>query len=228
MSTPGAGPTTEPVRVVIADDHPVVRAGLAALLQSLPGIEVVGIADSGRAAVREVVTTRPHVAVLDLQMPDLDGVAAAREIARVAPSVAVLVLTMFSDDESLLAAVKAGARGYLVKGAEQEEIARAIRAVAAGDAIFGPVVAQRLLGFLSLPPAAAKPFPGLTARELEVLDLLGAGMSNTIIGARLGVATKTVANTVSSVFAKLQVADRNQAIVRAREAGLGVRGTALQ
>lgn len=212
-----------PIRVVIADDHPVVLAGLSALLSSLPGIEVVGVAATGRAAVREVVTQRPDVAVLDLQMPDLGGIDATREIARVAPGVAVLVLTMSADDQSLVAAMRAGARGYLVKGAEQDEIARAIRAVAAGEAIFGPTVALRVLGLVSSPPpAAVAPFPALTARELEVLDLLAAGLSNAAIAQRLGVAGKTVANTVSTVFAKLQVADRSQAIVRAREAGMGI------
>ena len=137
------------IRVVLADDHPVVRAGLEALLSSLPGIEVVGVAATGREAIREVVTTRPDVAVLDLQMPDLDGFAATRELARSAPDVAVLVLTMFEDDDSVFAAMRAGARGYLVKGAEQEEIARAIRAVAAGEAIFGPGVARRVLTFFA-------------------------------------------------------------------------------
>lgn len=210
------------VRVVLADDHPVVRAGLAALLSSLPGVEVVGVATTGREAIREVVTTRPDVAVLDLQMPELDGFAATRELARVAPEVAVLVLTMHEDDDSVFAAMRAGARGYLVKGAEQEEIERAIRGVAAGEAIFGPGVAQRVLGFFSAPPvAAAEPFPELTAREREILDLLAAGLSNAAIGQSLGVASKTVANNVSAIFTKLQVADRAQAIVRARDAGLG-------
>jgi DNA-binding NarL/FixJ family response regulator len=210
------------IRVVVADDHPVVRAGLAALLGSLPGFEVVAVASTGREAVREVVTARPDVAVLDLEMPDLDGFAAAREIARSTPEVAVLVLTMFSDDDSVFAAMRAGARGYLVKGAEADEIARAIRAVAAGEAIFGPGVAQRMLSFFSAPPdPVAEPFPELTAREREILDLVGAGLSNAAIGQRLGLASKTVANNVSSIFTKLQVADRSQAIVRARDAGLG-------
>lgn len=209
------------VRVVLADDHPVVRAGLEALLSSLPGIEVVAVAATGRDAVREVVTSKPDVAVLDLQMPDLDGFAATREIGRVAPEVAVLVLTMHEDDDSVFAAMRAGARGYLVKGAEQDEIARAIRSVAAGEAIFGPGVAQRVLGFFSAPAPAAPPFPELTAREREILDLLAAGLSNAAIGQRLNVAQKTVANNVSSIFTKLQVADRAQAIVRARDAGLG-------
>jgi DNA-binding NarL/FixJ family response regulator len=211
------------IRVVVADDHPIVREGLTALLSSLPGVEVVGVAATGREAVREVVTAKPDVAVVDLQMPELDGFMATREIARVAPEVAVLVLTMYDDDDSVFTAMRAGARGYLVKGAEQDEIARAIRSVAAGEAIFGPGVAQRVLGFFAAPQlaAASEPFPELTAREREILDLLAAGLSNSAIAQRLGVAPKTVANNVSSIFAKLQVADRAQAIVRARDAGLG-------
>ncbi len=161
-----------PIRVVLADDHPVVRAGLAALLGSMPGIEVVGLAADGFAAVKEVVLQRPDVAVLDLQMPGQDGFAATRELARVAPEVAVLVLTMFDDDDSVFTAMRAGARGYLVKGAEQDDIGRAIRAVASGEAIFGPGVAQRVLRYFSAPPVVADPFPELTTREREILDLL--------------------------------------------------------
>lgn len=214
--------TPSDIRVVVADDHPIVRRGLTALLASLPGFEVVGVASTGRAAVKEVVLTKPDVAVLDLQMPDLDGFAATREIARMAPNVAVLVLTMFSDDDSVFAALRAGARGYLVKGAEQEEISRAIRAVAAGEAIFGPGVAQRMLGFFAaLPAAASDPFGELTPREREILDLLASGLPNAAIARRLAVAPKTVANNLSAIFAKLRVADRAQAIVRARDAGLG-------
>jgi DNA-binding NarL/FixJ family response regulator len=209
------------IRVVLADDHPVVRAGLSALLTSLPGIEVVGVAATGREAIREVITTRPDVAVLDLQMPDLDGFAATRELGRSAPEVAVLVLTMFEDDDSVFAAMRAGARGYLVKGAEQDEIARAIRAVAAGEAIFGPGVARRVLSFFSAPPPAADPFPELTTRERQILDLLAAGLSNTAIANRLDLAAKTVANNVSTIFTKLGTADRAAAIIQARNAGLG-------
>jgi DNA-binding NarL/FixJ family response regulator len=209
------------IRVVLADDHPVVRAGLHALLSSLPGFQVIAVAATGREAVREVVTGRPDVAVLDLQMPDLDGFAATREIARAAPEVAVLVLTMFEDDDSVFAAMRAGARGYLVKGAEQDEIARAIAAVAAGEVIFGPGVAQRVLRFFAGAPPATEPFPELTSREREILDLLAGGLSNAAIAARLSVAQKTVANNVSSIFTKLRVADRAQAIIRARDAGLG-------
>ena len=149
--------------MVLADDHPVVRAGLSALLGSLPDVEVVGVAPDGRAAVKEVVVQRPDVAVLDLQMPAMDGLAAIREIGRAAPDTAVLVLTMFDDEDSLFAAMRAGARGYLVKGAEQDEIHRAIRAVAAGEAIFSPGVAHRVLRYFALPPPVAKPFPSSPA-----------------------------------------------------------------
>jgi len=209
------------IRVVIADDHPIVRAGLTALLTSLPGFTVVGVAATGRAAVREVVTTRPDVAVLDLQMPDLDGIAATKQITHAAPGVAVLVLTMFSDDDSVFAAMRAGASGYLVKGAEQEEIARAIHAVAAGEAIFGPGVAQRVRGFFGTPPTTDTPFPQLTPRERQILDLLAAGLPNASIATRLGVAPKTIANNVTAIFTKLQVASRAAAIIQARDAGLG-------
>ena len=209
------------VRVVLADDHPVVRAGLAALLGSLPDVEVVGVAADGRSAVKEVVLHRPDVAVLDLQMPGLDGFGATREIARLAPEVAVLVLTMFDDEDSVFAAMRAGARGYVVKGAEQGEIGRAIHAVAAGEAIFSPGVALRVLRYFSAPRPVADPFPQLTAREREILDLLAAALPNQAIATRLALSPKTVANHLSSIFTKLQVADRAAAIVRAREAGLG-------
>jgi DNA-binding NarL/FixJ family response regulator len=209
------------VRVVVADDHPIVRAGLVALLSSLPEFEVVATATTGREAVREVVTTRPDVALLDLNMPELDGIAATREIGKVAPEVGVLVLTMYDDDDSVFAAMRAGARGYLVKGVEADDIARAIRSVAAGEAIFGPGVAQRVLGFLTQPPRTEAVFPDLTPREHEILDLIAAGLRNAAIADRMGIAAKTVANNVSSILAKLQVADRAQAIVRARDAGLG-------
>ena len=208
--------------MVLADDHPVVRAGLAALLGSLTDVEVVGVAADGRAAVKEVLLHRPDVAVLDLQMPELDGFGASREIVRSAPGVGVLVLTMFDDDDSVFAAMRAGARGYVVKGAEQDEIARAVRAVAAGEAIFSPGVAQRVLRFLTAPPQqVADPFPELTGREREILVLLAAALPNAAIATRLELAPKTVANHLSSIFTKLQVADRASAIMRARDAGLG-------
>jgi DNA-binding NarL/FixJ family response regulator len=210
------------IRVVVADDHPVVRDGLRALLATLSTMELVAEATTGREAIRAAVAGKPDVLVMDLRMPDLDGAAATAEIARVAPEVAVLVLTMFDDDESVFAAMRAGARGYLVKGASQAEIIRAITAVAAGEAIFGPAVALRVLRFFANPPAAAQPaFPELSPREREVLDLLAGGLSNAAIAGRLGLATKTVGNHTSAIFAKLQVAGRAEAIIRAREAGLG-------
>ena len=210
-----------PVRVVLADDHPVVRDGLSALLSSVPGIEVAGTAATGREAVRAAVTLRPDVLVLDVQMPELNGVAAAREIARAAPTVAVLMLTMFDDDDSVFAAMRAGARGYVLKGATQDEIIRAIHAVAAGEAIFGPGVARRVLGQLAGTADQADPFPELTPRERQVLELLAAGLSSSAIGDRLGLAPKTVTNHASAVFAKLQVTGRAEAVQRARRAGLG-------
>ncbi|MGP3937455.1 response regulator [Nonomuraea sp. KM88] len=209
------------ITVLLADDHPIVRSGLRALLGSIDGLTVIGDAANGHEAVRQAVTHRPDVLVMDIQMPDLDGITATRQITRDAPKVAVLMLTMYHDDDSVFAAMRAGARGYLLKGAEQDEIVRAIRAVAAGEAIFGPGIAQRVLGFFSAPPPADVPFPQLTDRERDVLDLIAAGRPNGEIGRRLGISPKTVANHISSIFTKLQVADRAEAIIRARDAGLG-------
>lgn len=210
-----------PIRVVLADDHPVVRAGMAALLGSLPDLDLVGTAADGRAAIKEVILTRPDVAILDIQMPELDGVEAAREIARAAPDTGVLMLTMFEDDESVFRAMRAGARGYVVKGAEADEIHRSIVAVAAGEAIFSPGVAQKVIRFLTAPRPATDPFPDLTAREREILDLLAASLPNRAIATRLGLSPKTVANHLSTIYGKLRVADRATAILRARDAGLG-------
>jgi DNA-binding NarL/FixJ family response regulator len=209
------------IRVVIADDHPVVRDGLSALLSSVPSVTVAGLAATGREAVRAAVTLRPDVMVLDIQMPELTGVAAAGEIARAAPDVAVLMLTMFDDDDSVFAAMRAGARGYILKGAQQDEIIRAIHAVAAGEAIFGPGVARRVLGLVSAPAAPDIPFPALTSREREVLDLIAAGARNAEIAQRMSIAPKTVANHMAAIYNKLQVADRGQVIILARDAGLG-------
>ncbi|MEU7748661.1 response regulator transcription factor [Nonomuraea sp. NPDC049158] len=209
------------IRIVLADDHPVVRSGLRALLDSISGLTVVAEAADGHAAVREAVTHKPDVLVMDIQMPRLDGIEATRQIARAAPEVAVLMLTMYEDDDSVFSAMRAGARGYLLKGAQQDEIARAIHAVAAGQAIFGPGVARRVLGFFATPPAVQDPFPELTGREREILDLIAAGRPNGQIARHLAIAPKTVANHISSIFTKLQVADRAEAIIRARDAGLG-------
>jgi DNA-binding NarL/FixJ family response regulator len=209
------------IRVLIADDHPLVRQGLQAALAPVDDVEIVAEAATGSAAIREAVLHRPDVVVMDLQMPDLNGIDATRELRRVVPSATVLVLTMFDDDDSVFAAMRAGARGYVLKGAEQQEIARAISAVAAGEAIFGPAVATRVLTYFATPPRAPAPFPELTTREREVLDLIAAGRNNHQIAERLSLSGKTVTNHISAIFAKLQVADRTQAILRARDAGLG-------
>jgi DNA-binding NarL/FixJ family response regulator len=209
------------IRVLIADDHPLVRQGLKAALAPLPEVEIVAEAATGSAAIREAVLHQPDVVVMDLQMPDGSGIDATRELRRALPSAAVLVLTMFDDDDWVFTAMRAGARGYVLKGAEQQEIARAIMAVAAGEAIFGPAVATRVLAYFATPPVTPTPFPELTAREREVLDLIAAGCNNRQIAERLGLSAKTVANHISAIFAKLQVADRTQAILRARDAGLG-------
>lgn len=211
-----------PLRVVIADDHLVVRRGLAALLGSLDGVEVVGEAGNGAEAVREVQLVAPDVVVMDLQMPEMDGIEATRRIRAAMPDVAVLVVTMFEDDDTVLAALDAGARGYLLKGAGQDEIRSALASVSAGNLVVGPTVAAKLVTRLSNPPAPAEPaFPELTAREREVLALAAQGHPNAVIATRLGVAGKTVGNTMSSVFAKLGVATRGEAVAAARQAGLG-------
>ena len=220
---------TDVVRVLVADDHPVVRSGLVGVLSSLEGFEVVAVAADGRAAVREAVLHKPDVALMDLRMPGTDGFAAIRELARAVPELRVCVLTMYDDDDSLFAAMRAGAHGYLLKGAEQEEIARAVRAIAAGEVIFGTGIAVRVLAQLNGAPGgddgrrgvAAGAFPDLTARELEVLDLLAAATPTADIANRLGLTSKTVSNHVSNILTKLHVADRTQAALRAREAGLG-------
>jgi DNA-binding NarL/FixJ family response regulator len=210
------------IRVLIADDHPVMRNGLAALLGSLEDMEVVAVVADGRQAVKEVMLRKPDVALLDLHMPNLDGFAALREISRSVPTTALCVLTMYDDDDSLFAAMKAGASGYLLKGAEQDDIARAVRAVHAGEAVFGPAVARRVLEQLATsPPATGRPFPQLTEREFQVLDQLAAGRPVRVIANRIGIAPKTASNLLSNILAKLQLADRAQALIVARNAGLG-------
>ena len=213
----------ETIRVLLVDDHPVFRHGLRALLASLGIVDVVGEGASGEDAVELAQQLRPDVVVMDLHMPGLGGVDATRHITAAIPGIGVLVLTMFDDDDSIFAAMRAGARGYLVKGADTPDVIRAITAVAEGEAIFGPSVATRVLAFLTRPLSAydEQRFPELTSRERETLDLLAAGCSNTEIARRLYLSPKTVRNNVSSIFTKLQVADRAHAIVRARAAGLG-------
>ncbi|MFD4674501.1 response regulator [Lentzea sp. NPDC058450] len=209
-------------RVVIADDHPVFRRGLKALLDGEDGLEVVGDAADGAEAVRVVLDLEPDVVVMDLHMPVLGGVEAAKQILEVLPSVGVLVLTMHEDDELVFAAMKAGARGYLVKTTDDDEIVRAVQAIGAGEAIFSATIAQRMMGyFTAISSSKVVAFPQLTDRERDVLELMATGMDNPSIAFRLSLSGKTVRNRVSAIFTKLQVADRAQAIVRAREAGLG-------
>ena len=210
------------LRVVIADDHPVFRGGLRALLATDPELEVVAEAADGAAAIALAVSTQPDVVLMDLHMPDRDGVDATREILQAHPDIAIVVLTMFDDDDSVFAAMRAGARGYLLKGTNQADIIHAVHAVGTGGAVFGPAVAQRVLEYFARAqtrPALA--FPQLTDRERDVLDLLARGLPNARIAARLSISEKTVRNHVSNIFAKLAVADRAQAVVRAREGGLG-------
>ena len=216
------------LRVVIADDHDSFRSGLGALLSQIDGLVVVGEAANGEEAVTRVATLQPDVVLMDLAMPGTDGIEATRRIVDAAPHVAVLVLTMSDDDDSVFAAVQAGARGYVLKGAQRAELVRSIRAVAAGDAIFGPAVARRLVAYFARPrPSGADTaFPELTEREREILELIAQGRSNADITAQLVLSPKTVRNHVSNIFSKLQVRDRAEAIVRAREAGLGGSGAA--
>jgi DNA-binding NarL/FixJ family response regulator len=209
------------LRIVVADDHSVVREGVRALLSAVEGYELVGTAATGAEAVKSAVTLRPDVLVMDIQMPDMTGIEATREIRRVAPTVAVLMLTMFDDDESVFAAMRAGALGYVLKGAAPESMIRAIAVVAGGEAIFGAGVATRALRYFSTPRADPTVFPELTPREREVLTLIASGLNNAAIAGRLGLAPNTVGNHISNIFAKLQVASRAEAIVRARSAGLG-------
>lgn len=208
------------IRVIVVDDHPVVRRGMTALLASIDGLQVVGEASTGAEAVREAQLTRPDVVIMDVQMPTMDGIEATRRLAAAVPDTAVLVLTMFEDDETVLAAMLAGARGYLLKGAGQDEILAAVRAVVTGQVVIGPGVAQRLIAAVGAPQADA-PFPGLTVREREVLERVAQGRSNGAIAAALNLAPKTVGNHISSIFAKLRVATRAEAIVRAHAEGLG-------
>jgi DNA-binding NarL/FixJ family response regulator len=211
------------IRVIIADDHPLFRDGLRAMFESEPDIELVGEAATGLEAVALAGRLLPDVALMDVQMPDLDGIEATRRVIAESPKTRVLVVTMFEDDDSVLAAMRAGARGYVVKGMRSADAIRAIRAVAEGEAIFSPAIAGRLIGMLSEAGPAARPavFPELTERERQTLELIAQGHKNAVIAERLHLSPKTVRNYVTSIFDKLQLADRSQAIVRAREAGLG-------
>jgi DNA-binding NarL/FixJ family response regulator len=197
---------------------------LRALFASVADIEVVGEAETGADVITKADQLQPDVILMDIQMPGINGIQATRQIVNKHPAVGVIVVTMYKDDDSVFAAMRAGARGYILKGADQDEMLRAIRAVARGEALFGPEIATRLVNFFSSPQADLSPqaFPELTSREHEVLELIAQGLNNQAIANRLSISEKTVRNHISNIFNKLQVVDRAQAIVKAREAGLGV------
>lgn len=212
------------MRLLIADDHPAFRRGLELMLRGTDDIGIVGEAETGKRAVDLAESLTPDVILMDLQMPDLDGIEATRRLTRAGSTAAVVVLTMFEDDESVFAAMRAGARGYLLKGAEQDEIIRAVRAAGAGEAIFGPAVAAKVIShFAHGAGSTTSAFPSLTEREREVLEMVAAGKGNATIAHELLISLKTVRNHVSNIFAKLQVSDRAAVIVKARQAGLGDR-----
>jgi DNA-binding NarL/FixJ family response regulator len=211
------------IRVLLADDHHIFREGLRALLVSASDLEVVGEAGDGNEVVAKAAEVRPDVILMDLQLPGLNGVEATRRILASQPKVSVLVLTMFEDTDTVLAAMRAGARGYLLKDTHEEALLRSVRAVANGEALFGPAVAERLIQYLAAatPPAEPHAFPELTGRELEVLSLLAQGLTNQAVADRMGISLKTARNHVSNILGRLQVADRTEAVARARAAGLG-------
>lgn len=210
----------EPLTILIVDDHPLFRKGLRALLGTLPQVQVVGDAASGSEAVRLAEQLQPSLVLMDLQMPEGDGLSATRQIAAATPACHILVVTMFDDDDSVFAAMRAGARGYVLKDMDDDEMTRAILAVGHGEAIFSPAIAARMMTFFaSRPTHAPELFPDLTESERNVLRLMARGLANDAIAAQLAFSPKTVRNYISNIFSKLQVADRAQAIVRAHDAG---------
>jgi DNA-binding NarL/FixJ family response regulator len=213
------------IRVVVVDDHAIVRDGLVALLGAMDGVTVVGSAADGRAALHVVASSGPDVVIMDIQMPELDGIEATRFITGRHPSVRVVMLTMNEDDETVLSAIRAGASGYLLKGSGADEVVNAVRAAASGGMVFGASLAARVAAYFSgahtAAPQIEEPFPDLTDREREVLELLASGKSNESIARATYVSDKTVRNTISSIYAKLHTSGRGEAIVKAREAGYG-------
>jgi DNA-binding NarL/FixJ family response regulator len=217
------------IRVLVADDHPVFRRGMRAILGAEPDTELVGEATDGEEAVALTLKLRPDVVLMDLNMPNVSGIEATRRILEENPETAVLMLTMFEDDKSIFAAMRAGAHGYVLKGADGAEMLRAIHAAASGEAIFSPTITRRLTEYFATPggdhiSSMEQAFPNLTEREREILALMAEGYTNNAIASRLYLSPKTVRNYVSSIFTKLQVSDRSQAIIHAREAGLGTNG----
>jgi DNA-binding NarL/FixJ family response regulator len=212
----------QPIRILIADDHPVFRFGLRALLESQTDMLVLEEVDNGEQAVQMVRSLQPDVVLMDVNMLGLNGIEATRQITTTTPDTAVLIITMF-DDDTVFTAMQAGARGYLLKGAQGDETLRAIRAVANGEVIFSPGVAEQMMAYFArgMEPTPEAPFPDLTPRECEVLELLAQGLTNTAIAEKLVLSPKTVRNQVSNIFSKLQVATRSEAVIKAREAGLG-------
>lgn len=211
-----------PLRILIADDHPLFRKGMRTLLVSMPETEVVGEATTGKEAVDRALALQPDIVLMDLQMPEGGGLTAIRSLTSANPETRILVVTLFEDDESVFAALKAGARGYVLKDADEDEMIRAIQAVARGEAIFSPAVASRLMDYFTAARTSphAEAFPDLTEREREILAMIARGRSNYEIAEELSISLKTVRNHASNIFSKLQVADRTQAAIRAREAGL--------
>ncbi len=211
-----------PLRILIADDHPLFRKGMRTLLASMPKTEVVGEATTGKEAVDRALALQPDIVLMDLQMPEGGGLTAIRSLTSANPETRILVVTLFEDDESVFAALKAGARGYVLKDADEDEMIRAIQAVARGEAIFSPAVASRLMDYFTAARTSphAEAFPDLTEREREILAMIARGRSNYEIAEELSISLKTVRNHASNIFSKLQVADRTQAAIRAREAGL--------
>jgi DNA-binding NarL/FixJ family response regulator len=215
------------IKVLIVDDHSFYREGVRAFLNNTPDVEVVGEASNGDEAVAKSKELAPDVILMDLKMPGTNGIEATRRIHESDSKIGVLVLTMFDDDDSVFAAMRAGARGYLLKDADKDEVVRAIIAVERGEAIFSPAIAQRMIQYFSRPSASSNKkrqpdeFAELTERELEILDLIAQGHNNLAISNKLSLSIKTVQNYVSSILTKLQVADRSQAIIQAREAGFG-------
>jgi len=208
------------LRVLVVDDHPLFRAALCAMIDSTEGMEVAGEAADGLTAVADAGRLEPDVILMDLNMPDLDGVEATRRIVHASPHTGVLMLTMFENEAAVFAAMRAGARGYLLKGARNEQIIRAVRVIGDGEAIFSPAIATRVLSLLGTATPRDESFPQLTLREKEIMLLIAQGMGNAAIAGRLVLSQKTVRNHVSHIFRKLRVTDRTQAIAKAKEAGI--------